>query len=193
VQPKQASRQAGRQASREVPAGLDPWRVFGLLVRHPWRYVISKWNYKSAVMSSVFRSQIFFVANLVSGPEAAIAAMTTEFLFRFATAGLYGALTQAFRHAQPERTATIAVMFLLPLIGHGAEFLLHWSQGTPQLAASMTASVGFTVVSTAFNLFAMRRGALIVGAGSSSLWDDLMRLPALFAAFLFSWRSRHFI
>jgi hypothetical protein len=184
-----ANRPSGHQDS-EIPAGLSAARVLFLLARHPWKYVASRWNYKSAVMSSVFRALIFFLANLVSGPEAAIAAMTAEFVFRFATAGLYGALTQAFRHVQPERTAMIAVMVLLPLVGHTGEFLLHWFRATPQLAASMGASVGFTVVSTAFNLFAMRRGALIVGEGSSSLWNDLTRLPALLAAFFFSWRSR---
>jgi hypothetical protein len=177
----------------EVPRGLSAGAVIVLLVRHPWKYVASRWNYKSAVMSSLVRAQIFFLTNLVSGPEAAIAAMLTEFVFRFATAGVYGALTQAFRHVQPERTATIAVMFLLPLVGHSGELALHWLRGTPQLATSMTVSVAFTTLSTAFNLFAMRRGALIVGEGSGSLWRDLMRMPSLLAAFVLSWRSRHFI
>jgi hypothetical protein len=180
-----------------MPVGLTAGAVVLLLMRHPWRFVLSRWNYKSAVMSSAFRAQVFFVANLASGPEAALGAMLTEYLFRFATAGVYGAVTQAFRHVRPEHTATLAVMVLLPAVGHSLELAVHWLRGTPQLAASIGASVAFTVVSTAFNLFAMRRGALIVGEGSHSLWHDLARMPALLAAFflscLFSWRSRPFI
>jgi hypothetical protein len=177
----------------EVPQGLGAGDVLLLITRHPWRYVGSRWNYKSAVMSSLVRAQIFLIANLSAGSEAAIAAMSAEFVFRFATAGIYGALTQAFRHVQPERTATIAVMVLLPTVGHSLEFAVHWLRGTPNLGASITASVAFTAMSTAFNLYAMRRGALIVGAGSGSLWHDLTRMPALLAAFFLSWRSRPFI
>lgn len=175
---------------REVPPGLAVSQVMALLIRHPWRYVGSRWNYKSAVMSSAFRAQVFLIANLSAGPEAAIAAMGAEFVFRFATAGLYGALTQAFRGVQPERAATIAVMVLLPLVGHSLELCVHWLRGTPNLITSIAASVGFTILSTAFNLFAMRRGALIVGEGSRSLWQDLMQMPSLLAAFILSWRSR---
>jgi hypothetical protein len=185
--------QAGQQAGSEIPAGLSVGQVLTLLARHPWRFVGSRWNYKSAVISSLVRAQIFFLTNLAAGPEAAVAAMIAEFVFRFATAGMYGALTQSFRHVRPERSATIAVMVLLPLVGHSLELGVHWLRGTPRLGASITASVAFTVLSTAFNLFAMRRGALIVGAGSRSLADDLARMPALLAAFFLSWRSRPFI
>lgn len=178
---------------REVPRGLSAWQVAGLLARHPWRYIASRWNYKSAVLSSVFRAQIFFVANLSSGPEAAVSAMAAEFVFRFATAGLYGAMTQAFRHVEPARAASVAVMVLLPIVGHSLELVVHWWRGTPELAMSIGASVAFTCVSTAFNLFAMRRGALVVGEESRSLFQDLIRMPALLAAFFLSWRSRRFI
>ena len=177
----------------EIPAGLRPASVIALLVRHPWRHVISRWNYKSAVMSAIIRGPIFFVTNLPAGLEAASGAMVAEFIFRFATAGLYGAMTQAFRRVEPPVAATITAMVLLPIVGHSGELLLHWLRGTPRLAESLTASVGFTVLSTSFNLFAMRRGALIIGDGSRPLLHDLARMPALFVAFVTSWRSRRFI
>jgi hypothetical protein len=41
-----------------------------------------------------------------------------------------------------------------------------------------------TMVTTSFNLFAMRRGALIVGEGAHSLLADLRRLPRLIVAFV---------
>lgn len=174
----------------EIPRGVTAGEVLRLVARHPWRYVASRWNYKSAVTSALFRAQIFFAANVTAGLDAALAAMVAEFVFRFATSGIYGALTQSFRHVRPARTATITVMILLPLVAHTTELLLHWLRGTPNLAASIAASAAFTAVSTAFNLFAMRHGAMVIGEGSRSLWHDLTRMPALFAAFLSSWRSR---
>ncbi len=177
----------------DVPPGLSVARVLRLVGRHPWRYLARRWNYKSAAMSSLVRANLFFAINLNAGLAAAADAMAAEFVFRFATAGFYGALTQAFRRAEPERAATIAAMVVLPLVGHSLELALHWSRGTPRLAESILASMVLTAFSTAFNLFAMRRGALIIGHGSRSLAQDLVQMPALFAAFLISWRSRPFI
>lgn len=179
--------------SAEVPAGLGPLTVLRVLLRHPWQYVLSRWNYKSAIVSSTCRAPLFFVTNLPAGLAAAMGAMWAEFLFRFLAAGVYGALTQAFRRVEPPAAAVMTVMVLLPLLGHSAEFVVHWLRGTPQLGDSMAVSVAFTVMSTAFNLFAMRRGALIIGDQSRSLWHDLARMPALLAAFFLSWRSRPFI
>lgn len=177
----------------EVPPGLRPRAVLWLLGRHPWQYVISRWNYKSAIVSSAWRAPMFFLTNLPAGLAAALGAMWAEFLFRFIAAGFYGALTQAFRRVDPPAAATVTVMVLLPLLGHTMEFLVHWARGTPHLGASIAISVMFTALSTTFNLFAMRRGALITGDDSHSLWQDLARMPALMAAFLMSWRSRPFI
>jgi hypothetical protein len=177
----------------EIPAGVPVTTVLGLLLRHPWRHLGSRWNYKSAVLSATFRAPLFFATNLPAGLSAAGGAMAAEFVFRFATAGFYGALTQAFRRVEPAGAATLTAMVVLPLVGHSAEFVVHWMRGTPHLAESIGVSISFTVLSTAFNLFAMRRGALIIGHDSRPLWHDLVRLPALLAAFVMSWRSRPFI
>jgi hypothetical protein len=155
------------------------------------------WNYKSAIISALCRAPLFFVTNLPAGVEAAAGAMGAEFVFRFVAAGFYGALTQAFRRVEPPLAGTVSALVVLPLLGHSVEFLVHWLRGTPYLGASIAASMVFTVVTTTFNLFAMRRGALIIGQGSRSLWHDLSRMPALIAAFVLSgvvsWRSRRFI
>lgn len=172
-----------------LPPGLPPRVVARRVLCHPWSLVIRRWNYKSAVVSALCRGPLFFAANLSAGPGAAVAAMGTEFVFRFATSGFYGALTQAFRSAEPARHAMLAAMLLLPALGHSAELAVHWARGTPRLGTSMAASIFFTCLTTAFNVFAMRRGALIVGEGSASLTHDLRRLPGLIGAFLVSWRS----
>ena len=105
----------------------------------------------------------FFGANRAAGLDAAVAAMITEFCFRISTAGFYGAVTQAFRRVEPPHAGTIAAMVVLPLLTHSLEFVVHWWRGTPELGLSILASVMFTAVSTSFNLFAMRRGAFVVG------------------------------
>lgn len=172
-----------RDDARSRPSGLTLRELLGLLVRDPWHQLGRRWNYKSAVTSSLFRGLLFFFTNITAGLGAAVAALSTEFWFRFLTAGYYGALTQAFRRVEPARTAMIAAMIVLPTIGHGLELLVHWLRGTPNLSASVGVSILFTAFSTSFNLFAMRRGALIIGDGSSSLLHDFRRMPALIGAF----------
>lgn len=159
-------------------------RVFVWILRHPGEALFRRWNYKSAVLSSALRGGLFFAVNLRAGPEAATAAMLTEWSFRACTSGFYGALTQAFRRAEPQRLAMLCVLLLLPAVSHALELAVHWWRGTPELFMSIGASVLLTVVSTAFNLFAMRRGALVVGQGGRPILEDLRRMPELVVAFV---------
>ncbi len=74
-------------------------------------------------------------------------------------------------------------MFGVPAFSHTIEFALHWLRGTPNLKVSILASFAFTIISTAFNLHAMRRGVLVVGGGKS-LWGDLRALPEVTLTFI---------
>jgi hypothetical protein len=145
--------------------------------------LLRQWNWKSAAFSSTFRAAIFFGANLTAGWRAATAAMMTEFVYRAVTAGFYGATTQAFRRAEPVWAAGLVVMILLPVASHSVELTVHLLRGTPRILTSLIASVAFTAISTLFNLYAMRRGVLVVGSGSSSVGADMRRLPSLIAGF----------
>ena len=159
--------------------GVAAW-----IVRDPWNALVRQWNYKSAILSALVRSQLFLAANLSAGLDAALAAFVTELSFRFLTSGFYGALTQAFRRVEPPRKGTLAAIVVLPIVCHSSELLVHWFSGTPALARSIVASVLFTVISTGFNVFAMRHGSLVVGHGSPSLIQDLRTVPRLIAAFI---------
>ena len=153
------------------------------------------WNYKSAIVSALVpRADLLRHEPAVRPRCGARRRRWAELLFRFVASGFYGALTQSFRRIEPPLAGTLAALVLLPALGHSAanSSCTGW-RGTPQLGASITASVAFTCVSTTFNLFAMRRGALITGDDSRPLWHDLARMPALVTAFLLSWRSRPFI
>lgn len=151
---------------------------------HPWQALGQRWNYKAAILSSILRATLFCLVNLTAGVDAALAAMTTEFFFRFATSGFYGAITQAFRRVEPARAGAAAAIIVLPLVAHSLEFVVHWLRGTAVLGPSILASVLFTIVSTMFNLFAMRHGALIVGRERRSLLSDLAEMPRLIVMFV---------
>lgn len=147
------------------------------------QYFVRRWNWKSAVLSSLVRSTLFFVANIGAGLPAARSAFLTELIFRSTTAGFYGALTQAFRDVRPAWTGTAAGMILLPVTTHTLEYIVHHLRGTERLGESIALSVGFTAISTGFNLYAMRRGVFTVGDGSQTLWRDLGRVPSLLLDF----------
>lgn len=159
------------------------------LARDPVQ-LVRRWNWKSALLSPIFRAAIFFFANLTAGIWAALGAMGAEFTFRSLGSGFYGALTQSLRRVEPHWQARLAALLLLPAVNHSLEFLVHWLRGTPNLKTSVLASLCFTTISSLFHLHVMRHGALIVGEGAQSLWADLKRMPRLVLSFLIGSRSR---
>lgn len=156
--------------------------VLTALARDP-AWLVRRWNWKSALLSSVSRGVVFFAANLTAGPRAATAAFVTELWFRMLTSGFYGALTESMRDVEPARDGIVAGMVLLPLVSHSLEFAVHSLRGTPELGRSLSLSVAFTMLSTAFNVYAMRRGAFVVGSGAQPLHRDLAQVPRLAVEF----------
>ena len=155
-------------------------QVVAQLRREPGELLIRRWNWKTALSSSIWRSSIFLAANLRSGWDAALGAMLAEFFYRAIFAGFYGALTQSFRQVEPRWKGAVAAVVTLVLVSHTMEFGLHWLRGTPNLWTSIGASLCFTVVSTLFNVHAMRRGVLVTGEDAQSFLADLRMLPGLF-------------
>jgi hypothetical protein len=175
-----------------LPPKNPPSSIGGILrhlAAHPLETLLRRWNWKSAVLSSIFRANLFLAANLTAGLKRAVAAALAEFLFRFALSGFYGGLTQALGRAEPAWTGLMAALLVVPAISHSMEFLIHWLRGTPHLRTSIIASVCFTGISTAFHCFAMRRGALITGEGRT-LRSDMARMPRLLVEFFVEgWRA----
>jgi hypothetical protein len=154
------------------------------MIGDPVGHFVRNWNWKSATLSSLCRACIFFVVNLPAGLDAGLRAMGVEMIFRVLASGVLGSATQAFRKAQPIAFATIVALLLIPTAGHLAEFCVHWLAGTARLGESIAVSVSFSVLTTAFNLFAMRRGVLVVGEHEQSLASDFRRLPGTIVAFV---------
>jgi hypothetical protein len=166
------------------------------LIFNPWRRLLLRWNWKTALLSACARGTIFFIANIGSGLVSAIGAMWIEAALFATLAGFYGALAQAFRRAQPAWAATMKVMILAPAVNHTLEYLLHYANGTKRIATGVAASISLSILSAVFNLFVMRRGVLIVGDERASLIDDLRRMPRLVFDFVMTipralWRIRH--
>jgi hypothetical protein len=144
------------------------------------------WNWKSAFFSSICRGAVFFFANLSHGFAAAQGAMLAEFAYRAVTAGFYGALTQACRKSAPRGRPVILLIIGLPLGQHALEFAIHWMRHTPALKASIISSVVFTVISTLFNLHAMRKGVLVAGGEGRPIAEDLRAIPGTIISFFAS-------
>lgn len=154
------------------------------LIRNPVESLLLRWNWKSAVTSACVRGTLFFVVNLGAGASAAAGAMSIEAAFYIVASGFCGAMTETFRRVRPAWAATVAIMILMPAINHMLEFALHQTSGTKKLMASMVASICLSMLSNAFSLFAMRRGAFIVGVERQSLLEDFRQLPRLIFDFL---------
>ena len=168
----------------DVVAAPSVGAVLIRVIRHPVEHLVHRWNWKSALLSSLLRAAIFFGTNLVAGWHAALGAMLAELALRAVTSGFYGAITEAFAAARPIWAAMATAMVVLPFLNHSLEFLVHWLRGTPRLGLSITASIIFTVLSTSFNVYAMRQGILTVGRGSKPLREDLGRVLPLLLRFL---------
>ena len=172
--------------------------VFRSLARHPAQ-VISRWNWKSALLGAILRASFYFTIYQVSKESwlVTLGAVIVEFSFRFVTSGISGALVQSFRRASPAWLAMMIVMISLPVFSHTVEYITHYAQEnlfSSIFAASenkarqkaFAISVLFSVLSALFNLFVMRNGVMLVGAGSEtkSLLQDLKRIPLLIIEFI---------
>ena len=160
--------------------------VFRYLVRHPVEMLIWRWNWKAALFSGVLRSLIYLFTHLKEGWRAALGAMSVEFAFRLIVSGASGSLVQAFHNAAPVWLATLCVMIMLPAFSHMIEFTLHTLNGDVNKGKAIIISISFSIVSAIFNLFAMRRDALLVKDDrAQSLGQDLVHLPKIVAEFMF--------
>lgn len=160
--------------------------VFRYLVRHPVEMLVWRWNWKAAVLSGIMRGSIYFFTHIKFGWRSALGAMSVEFAFRLVVSGASGSLVQAFHRARPFWLATACVMVLLPALSHVIEFTLHTLNGDTNRGKAIVISVTFSILSAIFNLFAMRRGTLLVkDAKQQSLAKDLAKMPKIVAEFIF--------
>lgn len=168
------------------------------VVRHPLQ-LITRWNWKAVLLAVLVRSSIYLIVYAIRHETGVVilTAVVFESISRFLTTGVAGALVQSFRKATPIWLANAIVSIALPAFSHTVEYLTHYTQEkyfSDMFAASQNSgrentfpiSVIFSVVSVLFNLYAMRAGALLVGAGkeTQTLGRDLMQIPNLIWNFI---------
>jgi len=154
------------------------------VLENPFYYFIQHWNWKSALFAAINRGTIFFVATMKRGRLEMSVAVLVEVLFSCATAGIYAAFTQAMRFAEPEWLGASVVALVIPSALYGIDYVLHVWTGMHHVRPAVGFATGLSVVSTLFNMFIMRRGAMVVGVDGQPLWRDLIRIPVLLAQFL---------
>jgi hypothetical protein len=177
---------------------IDVSDVFRNLLGHPAQ-IITRWNWKAALLGAILRASFYFTVYQASRESwlVTLTAVLVELSFRFITTGIAGAVVQSFRRATPVWAANLIVSVSLPAFSHTVEFITHYAQerylydifastedgGARQRAFAI--SVLFSVLSALFNLFAMKHGVLLVGAGKEtrSLANDLKRMPRMLAEF----------
>jgi hypothetical protein len=166
-----------------APARRSFFDALAGLFGNPQR-ILFLWNWKSAWLSILLRGPIFFAVTVRHGFAATISAVLTEALFCALSAGFYGALVQSLRDAEPEWLTVFFLAVVVPAVFQVFEFLLHWLRGTPHLQVAVMVSLAVSGISSLFNWYAMRRGALLVGEEGGSFGSDLRRLPGLMFAFV---------
>jgi len=188
----------------EINNSTDPQKtisgVLGHTFRHPVESLILRWNWKAAVLSALLRSPIFFTAYLAQkqGLWIAFGAMLAQFFFRTLFGGVNGAIIQSFSKVEPAWQAVVTIPLVLAAFSHLIEFVVQTGfdslTGTHGKGKAILVSIIISIISAVFNLFAMRRGALLVKDESEqSLWRDLKRMPWLafeFLAFPLVWTVR---
>lgn len=193
------------EIAKEIPAPLQvmPTRVFDVileLIRHPVEALIIRWNWKSAVLSALLRAPIFFFTYLFNkdGLKFAIGAAMAQSMFRLIFGGVNGAIIQSFSRVEPAWHAVLTVPLILATFSHLMEFVVQTiydnQTGVNGKGRAITVSVIVSAISAIFNLFAMRRGVLLVkDETQQSIWRDLKRMPWIafeFISFPLVWRRR---
>lgn len=169
------------QAALHRPDGTTVWQATVAVVANPWRTFVVDWNWKAALLGTLFRGALFFAVALPRG-HGALRLVWIELIFRIFVGGFWGSLLQAFRGARPAWLSALLAAVLLPAGAHAIEYLALQAGHAAHVAAGMVVSIAVSVGSPLLNWSLMREGMLITGVGADSLGADLRRLPRLLAA-----------
>ena len=155
--------------------------VLGAIARHPLRFVLSRWNWKAALISAVMRGTIFFLTALGGGLAIAMRTLLVDAAFRVPLSGVCAAVIQEVRWAQPVWAALTVALVGIPVGAHAVEFIVHSLAKTPWLWRGIGASVALSIVSSAVEWCLMRHQIMLVGPEGASLGSDVRRLLHVFA------------
>jgi hypothetical protein len=154
------------------------------LICHPVDTFILRWNWKAASLSAAIRAPIFLFTSIRHGWQSISMAVAVEAVYSAGISGFYGAFTQELRNTEPSWLAALLVTAVMPALLQWADYGVHLAAGTPNLKTGVIVSVIWAAISSLFNWYIMRRGALLVGGAGRSFGSDMSRMPILIANFL---------
>src|SRR5258708_32192654 len=166
-----------------APDSVPLRHALGNIVREPVSILWRRWNWKASVLSIVFRAPDYLAASVRRGWRETFAALFVDSACGACTAGFYGAFVWAIRDAQPAWLRGLVITLFLPAVLQGVEYGVHWLRGTQHLHAVLLGSTAVSAVSSLFNWFVMKRGALLVAGEGTPFRRDLRRLPLLAVSF----------
>lgn len=161
------------------------------LFKHPIETLIWRWNWKAALVGAMMRSPIFFTAYFLQkqGLWIAFGAMLVQFLFRTLFGGVFGGIIQSYSRVEPAWHAVLTVPLIVATLSHLIEFIVQTGfesiTGTDGKGKAIFFSIIVSMISAVFNLFAMRRGVLLVKDESQqSIWRDMWKMPWIVLEFI---------
>jgi len=184
-----------KEMTFDTPPPVAPSNTISEALKGVWQnpsQLVRHWNYKGAIMSGALRAPIFLITYLVAREsiKLALGAALAQFIFRFAFAGVGGALIQAFRRVEPAWKALLAILLIVPVISHVFEYFVqtgfaYFTATGDHTDEAIVRSICISILSALFSLYIMRHNVMIVGeAESKSIWSDLARFPVLIFDFV---------
>ena len=178
----------------DIVTGQPLTSVLAEICRHPKRFLFDCWNWKAAALSVLFRAPVFIISTHRHGLQTMATAGIVESVFRIVITGINASITQAIEWAEPQWMVGILVLAVIPGVTMALEAVAHALASTPNLLAGLLVSLALSVLSSGFNWFSMRKGALLIGRDASSFRTDLSRMPMLIGRFVASpalmiWRA----
>jgi hypothetical protein len=166
------------------PNSVSVGQALLALLRNPWHQLVLRWNGKAALLSAMFRGVIFLIASIKSHHAGRSSGVLAEALFGALSAGFFGTMTQALRFAEPQWVAGFLLAGIFPLLLQIVDLSFHAALGTQVFHAGMISSAVFTAFAAAFNLYIMRRGAMLVGEEGRPFMQDMSAMPRLVILFV---------
>lgn len=147
-------------------------------------FPFTHWNWKSAAIAAVLRAGACVAALRNVDPHARRHFGIVEAIFVLVTSGFFSALQQQSLSVKSRRLGWLLCVITIPLASLTADSLLHLWLDSGNMRTLGVCALIFTIVSAMFHWHVMQNGALLVGHGSRSFWNDLKRMPRLVASFV---------
>jgi hypothetical protein len=153
------------------------------IITHPYECLVYHWNWKAGLLGGAFRAILFAIA-IFPRDSAALRGILIQLAYRVAVGGMWGAVAQAFRDAQPAWLTGVFLAAVLPAAVHLVEYAMLRAGHASHIRTGMISSVVLSIISLLLNWGLMRRGLMLTGKGTESLASDFARLPGVLAELL---------